>query len=163
MMQSYTNCWTLPQALSKFFFVRLKSDHCLALSVSHSVTPCLLCVRLDVTLACEDSRNLSLPYQLLSVLTAMLLTLEQNKIHVVDAKSKAMLLMPDENNRHVVDDRTKQNPQGGSWCQKRIFFFINIFYQIQVRSLPCFISHSFRAFVEPFVEFCVNSYYMDFS
>jgi len=76
---------------------------------------------IDKTLACEDSRNLSLPYQLLSVLTAMLLTLEQNKIHVVDAKSKAMLLMPDENNRHVVDDRTKQNPQGGQGVKKEIF------------------------------------------
>ena len=41
-MQGYTNCWTLPQPLSKNFFIRLKSDHCLALSVSHSITPCLL-------------------------------------------------------------------------------------------------------------------------
>ena len=39
---------------------------------------------IDVTLACEDSRNLSLPYQLLSVLTAMLSMPEHNKSHVVD-------------------------------------------------------------------------------
>ena len=44
-----------------------------------------------MTLACKylrnlskKSSNLSLPYQLLSVLTAMLLTLEQNKGHVDD-------------------------------------------------------------------------------
>ena len=41
-MQGYTNCWTSPQPLSKNFFIRLKSDHCLALSVSHSITPRLL-------------------------------------------------------------------------------------------------------------------------
>ena len=43
---------------------------------------------IDVTLACEDSHNLSFPYKLSSVLTAMLLTLEQNKSHLVDAKTK---------------------------------------------------------------------------
>ena len=51
---------------SILFFIGLKSDHCLALSVSRTV------------------HNLSLPYQLLSVLTAMLLMPEQIKNHVVD-------------------------------------------------------------------------------
>ena len=41
-----------------------------------------------MTLACENSRSFSLPYQLLSVLTVMLLTLEQNISHVVDAGTK---------------------------------------------------------------------------
>ena len=57
-------------------------------------------------------RNLSLSYQLLSVLTAMLFTLEQNKSNVVDAeknpccwccnKTKAMMLMSKQK-EHVVD------------------------------------------------------------
>jgi len=51
----------------------------------------------DVTLASDDSSNLPFLYQLLSVLTAMLKTLDQNKSHVVDARS-----------------RTKQKP----WYQK---------------------------------------------
>ena len=37
-----------------------------------------------MTQACEDSRNLTLPYKLLSVLTAMLLALEHYKSHVDD-------------------------------------------------------------------------------
>ena len=49
-----------------------------------SVTKVTLVDSTDVTLACEDSRNLTLPYKLLSVLTAMLLALEQNKSPVVD-------------------------------------------------------------------------------
>ena len=87
-------------------------------------------------------------------------------------KTKFTLLMPKQNpccrcqmKTIAMLLTTEQNKilRGGHGVKKRIFFFINIFYQIQVRSLPCFISHSFRAFVEPFVEFCVNSYYMDFS
>ena len=46
-----------------------------------------------MTLACEDSRNLSLSYQLLSVLTFMLLTLEQ---------TKAILLMSEPAKSHVI-------------------------------------------------------------
>ena len=38
-----------------------------------------------MTPACEDARNLSLSYQLLSVLTTMLLALEHFKSHVLDA------------------------------------------------------------------------------
>ena len=62
----------------------------------------------------QKSRNLSLPYQLLSVLTAMLLTLEQNKSRVVDHnKTKTMLLIPDEK-KHLLMSEKKQKPF--CWC-----------------------------------------------
>ena len=52
-------------------FIGPKSESCLALSVSPSLSPCSFWDLIDVTLACEDSRNPSLSYQLLSVLTAI--------------------------------------------------------------------------------------------
>ena len=62
-------------------FIWLKSDYCLDLSFTQWSLRDLT----DVTLACEDSRNLSMPYQLL---TDILLTLQQNKSHVVGAGTK---------------------------------------------------------------------------
>ena len=70
-----------------FISIGPKSDHCLALSVRHWVNFCSCWDLVDGTLACEDSCNLSLSYQLLSVLTFMLLTLEQNKSHIVDVRT----------------------------------------------------------------------------
>ena len=73
-----------------------------------SLTPQCFLDLTDVTLACKVSRNLSLPYQLLSILTAMLLILDKTKakLLILDKKAmllildktKAMLLMPVENN-----------------------------------------------------------------
>ena len=66
----------------------------------------MLVVRLDVTLVCEESRNISLPYQLLSVLTEMLLMPEQKKSHVARCQMKKMfLLMLEQNKCHLVDAR----------------------------------------------------------
>ena len=78
------------QVSIKTVFFGPKSDHCLALSVPKSLTTalsqCSLWDLTDMTLACEDSHNLSLPYQLwqpccwCQIKTkATLLTLEQNK------------------------------------------------------------------------------------
>ena len=65
-------------------FIGPKSDSCLALSLSHF----LPLLRLDwCDSGLKDSHNLSLSYQLLSVLTFMLLTLEQNKSHIVDVRT----------------------------------------------------------------------------
>ena len=103
-----------------------------------------------ITQPLQTSRNLSFPYQLLSVLTAILLTLEENKSHVVDVGS---------NKSHVVDVRTKQKTC--CWCQnktkgmllmpeqtKKVLLMqeqnkkdvVDVgFYQNQVRSLACLV------------------------
>ena len=72
------------------------SPHPMPCLVSNWVSQSLLLLRLDwcdpglwrITQSLQKSRNLFLPYQLLSVLTSMLLTLEQNKSIVVDAGTK---------------------------------------------------------------------------
>ena len=61
----------------------------------------MLVVRLDVTPACENSRNLSVPYQLLSVLTDMLLMPEQKKSHVARCQMKKMFLLMLEQNKNL--------------------------------------------------------------
>ena len=71
-------------------FIGANSDRCLVLSVIESVRALFE----TYLMACKDSRNLSLPYQLFSVLTAIFLTLEQNK---------TMFLMLEQNKSHVVD------------------------------------------------------------
>ena len=108
-MQGYTNCWTLPRALSKNFFVRLKSDHCLALSVSHSITPCLLwdlmwpwCVKNHATSHC--------PISCCQFWQKCCWCRNKRKAMLLDArwkkcfcwcwnKTNAILLMPDEKKR----------------------------------------------------------------
>ena len=80
-------------------FIGPESDHCPVLSLSVSFCSCWDLI--VVTLASEDSRTLSSSYQLLSVLTAMLLTLEQNKSHNVDVCKK-------------------QKPW--CWCQKKVLW-----------------------------------------
>ena len=56
----------------------------------------------------EDSLNLSLPYQLLSGLTAVLLAKHGEKNLVADEnKTKPMLLMTGENKSNVVSDHFK--------------------------------------------------------
>ena len=65
-----------------------------------------------MTLAGEDSRNLSLPHQLLTVLTATLLTLKQNKSHAVDAGTKQDNIVDAGTKQgNIVDARTKQKPR----------------------------------------------------
>ena len=124
----------------------------------------------DVTLACEDSHNLSKSHatspwltscQLLSVLTAMMLTLEQNKSHVVEARWKQKpCCWCWKNKAHDVDAGWKQTPFCWSRNKTKAFYFLspfqtilrrksfhNFFYLIQVQLLPCLVSHSVNQFL----------------
>ena len=56
--------WCEKCDLTNFFpsiFIGPKSDHCLALSFTESLSFCSFLDLIDVTLPCEDSGNLSLP------------------------------------------------------------------------------------------------------
>ena len=62
---------------TSFYRTQVRSLPCL---VSHSACKSSLWDLTDVTLACKDSRNLCLPYPLLSLLTTMLLMSEHNAL-----------------------------------------------------------------------------------
>ena len=82
---------TLLTQTTKYRFTISLSDPSLIIALPlQSLSLSLLWDLTDVTLACEDSRNLSLPYQLLS--------LEQNQSHLVDARwKKSFLFMLEQN------------------------------------------------------------------
>ena len=80
------------------FFIGFKSDHCLAFSVTKSISTVGTCWE------AFESRSRSFPYQLLLVLTAMLLMSEQ-------AKAICHCVKNDINNFHSMSDHFKKNFQ----------------------------------------------------
>ena len=117
-------------------FIKPVSDNCLALSVSHSLSQLLLLLRLDWGDLCvwRFTQPL-LPYQLLSVLTALLLILEQNKRHAVDAGTKKpfcwgwFFTLPSSSSLQNI-------------VRRKCFLQQNFYQTQQVKSLPCLVTES---------------------
>ena len=144
-------------------FIGPKSEHCLALSLSHSLRHSWLWDLTDVTLTCEDSRNRSTSHttspcltsccqfwqtccQCWNITKALLLMTRQNKSHVVDAGTKQkpccwcrnktihMLLMPEQNESRVADVGTKQKTiMVKKWSDQFSRHFIPISKQMSFR------------------------------
>ena len=102
---SDSNCLYSYDVIDDEYTIFLSELPCL---VTPSLIPKCFLDLTDVTLACEVSRNLSLPYQLLSILTAMLLILDKTKAKLLILDKKSHVVDIRQNKSHVVDASWKQ-------------------------------------------------------
>ena len=98
------------------FFTGPKSNHCLVLSLSHSLGQFLLLFKLDW---CNPSTwRLSKPLKIVTYALLALLAVVNFNSHVVETvtKQQPCMLMTEQNKTYVVDARWKQKQCG--WCRK---------------------------------------------